>query len=153
MPNLRLHRSSRERFVIAFVSLALIVAGVGLLAVMPGCSEAEPAPNGPRGRGPVAATYTTRGKIEALPSASGDLSILHEPIPEFKDKDGTVVGMGTMSMPFPLAAGVSLDGLSVGDAVEFDFSVWWRPRVAYEVTRIVKLPPDTTLNFGPTPGR
>ncbi len=149
MPHLRLHRSSRERVVIAFVSFALIVAGVGLLAVLPCCDTKAPAPT--NARGPAAATYTVRGKIEALPTATEDLSIRHEAIAAFTDKGGKVVGMGSMVMPFPVAKGVSLDGLSVGDVAEFDFSVWWQPRVAYEVTRVAALPKGTTLNFGPAP--
>ena len=151
MPHLHLHRSSRERFVIAFLSLALIVAGLGLLALLPACSQSS-TPAAPAPKGAPAATYTVRGKIESLPGASGDLALQHEPIPGFKDKDGKVSGMGTMTMPFPLAKGVSVDGLAVGDVVEFEFSVWWQPRVSYEVTRITKLPAGTTLNFGPAPG-
>jgi len=149
MPHLRLHRSSRERVVIAFISLALIVAGVGLLVVLPACGRSS-APT-PTAKGAPAATYTARGTIDALPTPSADLSIRHEPIPEFKDKDGKVIGMGTMIMPFPLAKGVTVDGLAVGDVVEFEFSVWWEPRVAYEVTRVTKLPAGTALNFGPAP--
>ena len=146
--HLRLHRSSRERVVIAFISLALIFAGVGLLAVLPACSQSGT----PAAKGSAAASYTVRGKIESLPAGDTDLTIQHEPIPTFKDKDGTTVGMGTMSMPFPLAQGVSVEGLAEGDVVEFEFSVWLQPRVAYEVTRIKKLPADTTLNFGPASG-
>jgi hypothetical protein len=148
MPQPRLHRSSRERLVVAFLSLTLIVAGVGLLAVLPGCSPSAPKPASST-KGTPAATYTARGKIASLPTASSDMYLQHEAIPTFKDKDGKVVGMGTMTMPFPLAKGVTTDGLAVGDGVEFEFSVWWQPRVSYEVTRITKLPPGTTLDFGP----
>lgn len=148
MHHIPLHRSSRERIVIAFISLALIFAGVGLLAVLPGCESKSPAPT-TGSRGPAAATYTVRGKVESLPaSASDDIVIQHEPIADFKDKDAKIVGMGSMSMPFPLAEGVKTDGLAPGDIVEFEFVVWWNP-VAYRVTRITKLPADTKLSFGP----
>jgi Cu/Ag efflux protein CusF len=153
MTHIPVPRSIRERVVIAFVSLGLIIAGVGLLVVLPGCEKSAPTPTpstpAPAAdRGPAAATYTVRGRISALPSAQADLQIEHEPIPDFKDESGKAIGMSTMIMPFPLATGVSLDGIKAGDPVEFEFHVWWKPRVAYEVTRITKLPADTTLTFG-----
>lgn len=95
--------------------------------------------------------YTVRGRIESLPAPDrpgSELQILHEPIPSFVNKDGKVVGMDTMVMPFTPAPGVSLEGLARGDIVEFTFEVRWKSRPYSQLTRIQKLPPDTTLNLG-----
>ncbi len=100
-----------------------------------------------------------RGQITELPVAgdpSRELKIHHEQIEEFKTKDGTVNvsaagvrGMGSMTMPFPTAADLSLEGLSVGDKIEFDFAVNWggTTGASWEVTRIEKLPADTEIDF------
>lgn len=99
-----------------------------------------------------------RGEIVTLPddSAPGsEFKIRHEQIPEFKTSDGVVninskgiSGMASMTMPFPLAEGVSLDGFAVGDKVEFEFVVnWGGNRPAWEVTKLTKLPAETELNF------
>lgn len=96
-----------------------------------------------------AESYTVRGVIERLPEAdkpSSYLHIHHEAIPSFKS-GGKVVGMAEMAMPFPVGTGVSLEGLQVGDRVEFTFEVQEKPRLDYHVTRITKLPPDTPLNL------
>lgn len=87
------------------------------------------------------ATYSTRGTIEALPDPSRRGSLLqihHERIADFKSRDGAVVGMNEMVMPFPLAPGVTTDGLAVGDRVEFEFAVDWDATPPYAVTRIRK---------------
>lgn len=104
-------------------------------------------------------TYTgIRGEITQLPDPGvpgSELKIHHEQIRDFKTKDGTVnvssrgvAGMMSMTMPFPVGEGVSLDGLSVGDKVSFDFVVnWGNDRPAWEVTRIEKLPADTVIDY------
>jgi Cu/Ag efflux protein CusF len=74
--------------------------------------------------------------------------VYHEPIDNFVGADGKVVGMGTMTMPFPLAKGVSLEGLSVGDIVEVTFEVRWKSHPRTQTTKVVKLPAGTELHFG-----
>lgn len=99
-----------------------------------------------------------RGEITQLPESGvpgSELKIHHEQIRDFKTKDGTIsitkegiAGMRSMTMPFPLGEGVSLDSLSVGDKVSFDFVVnWGNNRPAWEITKIEKLPAETELDF------
>jgi Cu/Ag efflux protein CusF len=104
-------------------------------------------------------TYSgIRGEIVAMPDAAvpgSELKIKHEQIRDFKTKDGTIsvtadgiAGMRSMTMPFPLGQGMNLDGFSIGDKVEFDFVVnWGNNRPAWEITKIGKLPADTTLDY------
>lgn len=113
-------------------------------AVVTGCSESSaPATLGP------ATTYEIRGVVVALPAPGNhksELRIHHEAIPSFSIK-GKVVGMAEMTMPFPLAEGVSLEGLAPGDPVAFTMEVREQPTLRYQVTRISELPAGTTLNF------
>ena len=81
-----------------------------------GCER--PAPNAAT---TVVATHTVRGQIESLPekdNPASSLSIKHEDIPGWDRGDGTK-GMRSMEMAFPVAQGVSLDGLAISDKVEF----------------------------------
>ena len=95
--------------------------------------------------------YTLRGQIAMLPDPAkpaNELQIRHEPIPNFVNKEGKVVGMNAMIMPFTPAPGLSLSELAVGDIVEFTFEVRWTSRPASRVTTIRKLAADTKLDFG-----
>lgn len=108
------------------------------------------------------ATYTMRARVESLPEAGNPLSefvVFHEPVDTFFDpRAGRIVGMNSMSMPFSnLAPGVSPAGLTVGDAVEMTFAVWYKTDVVdpakqvidtYVVQRLTKLPAGTELKFG-----
>jgi hypothetical protein len=99
-------------------------------------------------------TYVVRGRIEELPqpgSPASSLQIRHEPIPDYVRSDGTL-GMNSMVMPFPVAPGLSLGGLAVGDAVEFVWEVRKTGDPRSAVTKITRLPPDTPLNFGKVGG-
>ena len=131
---------------------AAIVAG--LCAGLPACEKkaAQAAPAARAEMGPPAQEYTVRGEVVSLPdpaNPASDFQVRHEAIDNFVDGNGKVVGMGAMVMPFPLAEGVSLEGLKAGDVVEVDFAVWWKPRRHWEATRVEKLPADTTLEFRP----
>jgi Cu/Ag efflux protein CusF len=125
----------------------LVVAGVVYY------TQTRPKPVQTPGPAPAPAqAYTVRGRITDLPDpahpASG-LQIQHEEIKDFLRKDGTR-GMASMTMDFPVAPGVSLEGLSANDPVEFTFEVDW-PR--YQVTSITRLPPETVLEFDAPPAR
>jgi Cu/Ag efflux protein CusF len=113
----------------------------------PACSEeSSPAPQA----GALVHTYNLRGKIVSLPDASNpasELRIHHEAIQDFKNAQGEIKPMQAMTMSFPPAPGVSLDGLAVGDVVEFVFRVQWEPTYEMGTTSINKLPPGTTLSF------
>jgi Cu/Ag efflux protein CusF len=121
---------------------------VWAVAALAGCSDRQPAPVNQSGS---AHTYTVRGQILQLPSANSvdqRMMIHHEAIPDFKDEHGKVVGMKSMIMPFPVAAGVSLDGLEVGDPIRFSFDLDWESKQPYQITKIEKLPAGTKLNWG-----
>ncbi len=129
----------RRRF--ASVAVAGVLAAA-VLAASGGCGRKVPMS--------VADVYTVRGVVEKLPLAEGpdhDLYIHHAPIPNFRDEHGKVVGMRSMTMPFPVADGVSLAGLAPGDPVEFTFAVSWKQPAGYQVTRIQKLPAGTVVDF------
>lgn len=101
---------------------------------------------------PSARRYTVRGEIVRLPEPGGprQVSIRHEPIDDFADASGKVVGMGSMVMPFDVAPAVPVEGLRAGDKVEavlaVDFSI---PVLRIESLR--KLAADTPLRLGDAP--
>ena len=99
--------------------------------------------------------YTVRGMIAGLPSPdrpASELTIRHEPIPNFVNREGKIVGMDSMEMPFTPARGVFLKGLAVGDPVEFTFEVRWKQSPFSQLTRISKLPVGTTIELGKAAG-
>lgn len=123
-------------------ALASLVAVALLAAGLAACSPAPPKDDVHR--------YTVRGEVSALPRAGqpgSELLIHHEPVPEFVDSSGKTVGMQSMTMPFPLADGVSLAGIARGDKVEMTFEIRWHGAPPLQLTAIHKLPPDTELNF------
>lgn len=104
----------------------------------PASSEAEPAD-----------VYTVRGIVRALPSPDrpgSELQVRHEALPDFKSIDGEVVGMKSMTMPFPADPDL-LEGVEVGDRISFDFEVSWTGSPPMKVTRLEVLSPDTVLGF------
>lgn len=99
---------------------------------------------------PEPETYTVRGEIVDLPDPEDPTSgffVYHEAIDTFRGMDGKVVGMSSMTMPFAVDEDLDLEGLQRGDKVEFDLHVDWEGDPATLVTRVEKLPPDTTLEF------
>ncbi len=91
-----------------------------------------------------------------LPKEDNDrasFQVQHERIPDFVNAQGKVVGMDSMTMPFPLAEGVTTRGVEVGDKVELEFQVDWSPgRRGWWATAIRPLPAETALDFGAAPG-
>lgn len=129
-------------------------------AALAGCSErpASPPPASDEAPAETSAaagdvqidTYTVRGEIEELPEPGRPMSALrihHEAIDNFVNRAGKVVGMGSMTMEFPVAEGVSLEGLAVGQKVEFTFAMARTPTGGYRVTAIRPLPDETVLEF------
>ncbi len=96
-------------------------------------------------------TYVCRARVVMLPAKGPPpvyLTLHHEEIPDLVDRTGAVVGMKEMTMPFPnLADGLSLEGINIGDAIEFTLEVRWRNDPRTLITRIVPLAPGTALNF------
>ena len=95
-------------------------------------------------------TYTTRGQVVQLPDPANPgtgIMLNHEAIDQFMDRQGEIVGMDPMSMPFPVSGDVPLDGIQVGDVVEFKLHVDWGGDPEVEITEIRELPAGTKLNF------
>ena len=95
------------------------------------------------------ASYRVRGEIARLPSEpGGDVSIRHESIPEFRDREGKVVGMMAMVMPFEVEPDGSLAGLAAGDRVEFRLELRWNAAGSpARVGAFRRLPSGTRLEF------
>lgn len=106
-------------------------------------------------RGEPDHTYVVRARVEMMPESgkpTSEFVVHHEAIPEFVGFTG-IKGMESMSMPFPLAKGLSLDGLGLGDPVEVTFVVWMTPgHRGFEARGVRKLPSSTRLNFEPESG-
>ncbi len=116
-----------------------------LCMVIPGCSapttQEEKAPEEAEAS---QATYRVEGKVRRLPkegSPRQEVLIAHGALPNFRDRDGEVVGMEAMTMSFPLADTAMLDGLAVGDRIDFEFQVDWEGTPPLVVTQLEKLPP------------
>lgn len=141
--------SSRTALVSTAVVL-LCVSGSGLIAMssLSGCSgETEQ----PREEIVRTDTYTTRGVVAMMPDPANpmsELQIRHERIPDFKNAAGEEVGMNAMQMAFPLAPGVSLEGLTVGQPIAFEWRVIYSSNGRrYEITSIEPLPEGTELDL------
>ena len=94
-------------------------------------------------------TYTVRAKVTQLPSQDDGLYLEHEPIDNYVARSGRVEGMDSMTMPFPVAQGVSLEGIQPGDIVEVQLHIDWKAETRQvEIISIHELPPDTELHFG-----
>ena len=135
--------------------LAALFVGLAIAAVLPmsGCKrqESAAAPQ-PQVRKDL---YTVRGIVTELPSPDAPLAefkVRHEAMPHFRAEGGKL-GMDTMIMPFPLATGLSLDGLKVGDQIMLSFEVDFDPEtdrlLGYRATGVQPLPSGTILDFTP----
>lgn len=135
-------------------SLGLILT-VGLVGA--GCGGSEPEPE-PAATEPPDQSYTLRGEVMGLPQEGDEprqLRVHHESLPEFVSFEGEVVGMASMTMPFPLAEPVELEGIEEGDKVEMTFEVRWEGSPPLQVVELRELPEDTELEFDsgePMPG-
>ena len=91
--------------------------------------------------------YTIRAEVVRLPERpGGDVVLRHEAVDDFTDMDGAVVGMDSMTMPFPVARGAWPEGVKVGDKLEALLVVDWEK--GFQVLeRITRLPPATELHF------
>lgn len=127
---------------------------MGCAVIVAGCERKPAAPV----KAPATAknTYTVRGDVVELPDPSNPRTafrVHHEAIDDFKDRDGKVVGMNSMTMEFTPAQPSVLVGLAKGDKIELVFETWpqGQPPMQYlenRVTSIRKLPAETQLEFG-----
>ena len=107
-----------------------------LLACFAGCHDERPAAD---------ATYTVRGQVVAITAT--EVRVHHEAIPGFVGRNGAVVGMDSMTMPFHLAEGVDTHGIEDGDPVDLTFEVRWDADEALTATAIHELPAGTPLTL------
>lgn len=101
------------------------------------------------------AVYHVRGEILELPDPDDPLSglyIRHEAIDNFRNMDGEVSGMDSMTMAFPAAEDLTFEGIEVGDKVSFELTVDYSGDPVFQVTSMEALPEDTELHFGATDG-
>ncbi len=120
--------------------------------MLPACKESEskPAVEQPSIRKD---RYTVRGQVAMLPIADNPASefmVRHEAIPHFVGEGGEL-GMDTMTMPFPVADGLSIDALKVGEKIELtfevDFDAQSKKMVAYRAVAVTAIPAETELDF------
>lgn len=84
-------------------------------------------------------TYQVTGTVRAMPGngrAPNELLVKHDPIPQYRDRGGNIVGMKAMTMPFYLAEGVSLEGIELGDAVEMKVQQQLKPTFSEKVIEV-----------------
>ncbi len=147
------HPTSRQPRLLATLALASLL--LLPLAACGGDGAETAAPEGTETAGETPAaydvqTYEVRGQITGLPDDAdpqANLTIRHEAIDDFVSMNGEVVGMSSMSMPFPVADDVDLAEREVGDKVRFTLSVDWDGDPAYQVTSMEALPEDTELEY------
>lgn len=131
-------RRSMSGHILAVAALAVVAA---LLTACP-----RRTPTAPEG---LVRTYIVRGRVASLPVPDKPLTefmVHHEAIPDFERQDGTL-GMNEMTMAFPLGDGVRLDGIAIGDIVELELHVRWKPKPRFWTSRVTELPPETVLNL------
>jgi hypothetical protein len=99
------------------------------------------------------ARYATRGLVKEQVGAGADarVAIHHEPLPEFRDRDGKLAPMDAMTMVFGLARGARCE-LTPGTKLAFEFEVRWATSPFLVITRCDTLPPDTPLALSDSHG-
>jgi hypothetical protein len=128
---------------------AALITLLGTLTLLTACKPSQDGRGAPTAR-TTGRTYTIRGQVVQLPDPAQPgtgLVLQHEAVDDFVGRDGKTVSMDPMSMPFPVAPGVSLAGIAPADVVEFDLNVDWQAETPVAVTRVRKLPPGTKLVF------
>lgn len=121
------------------------LGGVFALVALAACAPTPDEPSSDDAR-----TYRVRAEIRRLPvegRPSPELTVRHEAIDGFIDPSGAVVGMDSMTMPFPLADEDLAAGYSPGDLVEMTIEVDWEAQPAVVVTALEPLPPGTELEM------
>jgi hypothetical protein len=135
-------RPARPGFFVRLAVGSAAAAAIVALPTLPACEKKASAP----AAGP---THTVRGRVMALPvpgDPSSAFSLFHETIPDWLRPDGSR-GMNAMVMPFPLARGVSIDGIAVGDAVEVVVKQYTTGPLPYETVAVKRLPEGTPLTL------
>ena len=105
------------------------------------CSSSDPGP---------AESYTVRGKVEKTLGAGTDrpmVSIHHEAIPRFKNREGRTVGMESMAMSFSFDEAKLGKVLADGAPVEITFEVHWEQSPPLVLKDAKALPTATKLEL------
>jgi Cu/Ag efflux protein CusF len=126
----------------AFVTLLVVMTG--------GCQSKHSVPSkSSASQQGTTYTYHLRGIIKGLPQPGQlpqSLTIKVGPIAHWVGLSGKVEPMMAMTMPYQLAHGVTLNGITTGDKVAFTYQVnWTADRMV--ITQIKPLPTNTVINF------
>ena len=126
-----------------------IIAMLGAIIAV-GCSRGQRNEQ-PAGAASDVQIYVIRGEVISVPQTGKPATqfiVKHEPIDNFRDASGQIVGMSTMSMPFTPGKGVSLEGIRPGDKVQMRWIIQWKPEAKEYLESVQKLPTETQLRFG-----
>ena len=137
--------AKKKRMMRAFGIIAMLGA-----IIAAGCSHGQMNEQS-AGAASDARTYVIRGEVISVPQSGKPgtgFIVKHEPIDNFRDASGRIVGMNTMGMPFTPGKGVLLEGIQPGDKIEMRWVVQWNPEAKEYVESMRKLPAETQLRFG-----
>ena len=126
-----------------------IIAMLGAI-IAAGCSCGQRNEQ-PTGAASDAQIYLIRGEVISVPQADKpgtEFIVKHEPVDNFRNASGQIVGMSTMGMPFTPGKDVLLDGIKPGDKIEMRWVMQWKPEAKEYVESVRKLPMETQLRFG-----
>jgi Cu/Ag efflux protein CusF len=98
-------------------------------------------------------SYHVRGLIQDVNGSGADarVTIHHEAVAKFKDRDGHASDMASMKMIFGFGPTLSAADVKVGDKIAFDFDVRWSESPTLVVTKLQKLAPDVALALAGEP--
>ena len=126
-----------------------IIAMLGaIIAAGSSCGQRNEQPTGAASDSQI---YLIRGEVISVPQADKrgtEFIVKHEPIDNFRNASGQIVGMSTMGMPFTPGKDVLLDGIKPGDKIEMSWVLQWKPEAKEYVESVRKLPIETQLRFG-----
>ena len=111
------------------------------------CAPTDTPSDEPDPASPTApASYDVLGVVRGLPGTEDQhpaVVIQHAPIPDYVSSEGHVTGMPSMTMPFGVGD-VALDGIEVGQWVEFTFEVHRDQAHPYRLTAIAPSSPPSS---------
>jgi hypothetical protein len=126
-----------------------IIAMLGAIIAV-GCSRGQRNEQ-PTGAASDAQIYLIRGEVLSVQKADKpgmEFIVKHEPVDNFRNASGQIVGMSTMGMPFTPGKGILLDGIKPGDKIEMRWVMQWKPEAKEYVESVRKLPMEAQLLFG-----
>ena len=132
----------------AFGIIAMLSA---IIAAVCSCGQRNEQPTGAASDAQI---YLIRGEVISVPQADKpgtEFIVKHEPVDNFRNASGQIVGMSTMGMPFTPGKDVLLAGIKPGDKVEMRWLMQWKPEAKEYVGSVRKLPMETQLRIGDAP--